>query len=205
MTDPEGEVGVIKLSYVDPENRNKPVTVDQAAKDYSRFRAERALEVLKSIDQAQKAEAEAALAAQQPPQASPEEEAAQRQAEEQARAQAEFEQQRAQELESVRQQANGYAIALNALVANANNRALAEFADIRTEADLIKLAQTDQPRLQRLQAHFAQVQAVQQEISRVQQQQAAQQRAAWAEIFQRYAAEQAPGYPGRIGAGMTCA
>jgi hypothetical protein len=177
-----------KVGWQDP--KQGPVSVSDAAKSYSAYRSARALEVLRSIDAAQKAEQEAALAAQQPPQASPEEEAAQRQAEEQARAQAEaqeaFERQKATELDAVRQQANGYAVALSALVANANNRALAEWADIRTEQDLVRLAQTDQPRLQRLQAHVAQVQQLQQEIGRVQQQQQAAHAAAYQESFRRF-------------------
>src|SRR5689334_14880191 len=73
MTDPEGAVGVTKLSYVDGRPKNQPITAEQAGRDYSAFRASRAIEILKSIDAAQQAEREAAAAAQQPPEPSAEE------------------------------------------------------------------------------------------------------------------------------------
>jgi len=148
MTDPEGAVGVTKLSYVDGRPKNQPITAEQAGRDYSAFRASRAIEILKSIDAAQQAEREAAAAAQQPPEPSAEELAAQRQAEEQARAQAEFEHHRAQELASLQSRAAQYENELGAVVASLQGNAQNTFSDIRTVNDLHRLQQTDPARFQ---------------------------------------------------------
>jgi len=85
--------------------------------------------------------------------------------------------------EEVRKQ---YETALPLLLNNLQQTLAGEFADVRTMADVQKMAQDDWPRYIRWDAHQKQIAAVQQEVTTAQQRQATEHQTA----FNKYAAEQ---------------
>jgi hypothetical protein len=146
--------------------------------------------VLRGIDQAQKAEAEAAAAAQIPPEPSAEELAAEQRAQEEARARAEFEQRRAQELAGLQSRAQEYELATANIVSALQGQARHEFSDIKSDADIAALQQRDPQRFARLQQFAQAFGEWRNHAATVQRHHQAQQQQAHAQQFSVYADQQ---------------
>jgi hypothetical protein len=198
------ELPVDPIAYIDGRPADATVSADEAAKDLNTYRQQKAAALLAEMtgeaqpgDQQQQPPAEQQqvpadpanvleqLMSQLPAETRQSLEAQTNAYREQIAA----DQQRfAEEWNAAQLARNNYILGLHALAANARGHNLQEFADIRTHADLQRVAQQDPARFQRFQQMNQELGQLQTELARVtheqqgaQQQQFQQQYANWSQ------------------------
>jgi hypothetical protein len=179
--------GVTRVVYQDGRPKDQPTTAEQAARDYSAYRSDRAREILQSIDAAAAQQAEAEAAAQEPPGPSPEEQQRQQQEEAQRQYQLAYEQARAAELQDLQQRATEYSLATAGIINALKGRAQTEFSDIKTMAQAEALSKTDPARYQRLIEYANAHEAWRQHAAQVAQHNQQQQRQIYQSQFEAFA------------------
>jgi hypothetical protein len=157
-----GDAAVTAVQYIDGRSPDQEVSAAEAAKDLSAYRQQTAQKLLEELT---------GQAAQPQPEAVPTPEPPQTFSPEQLEL-ASHRQQAQQHLQHAQQVSGDYQNLLQAGIAHLTGQGMAEFADIRTQADLTALAEKDPARFSRLMQADQQIRAVQGELARIRQGQA---------------------------------